>query len=85
MEQWHVVQGNMTVHYANCPTTDDTTAALQATCAPDTAADAVQGELLKLSQLPPPWGPKPYKPSPETVASYQPPAYPQASAPSITA
>lgn len=52
---------------------------------PDAAADAVQGELLKLSQLPPPWGPKPYKPSPETAASYQPPAYPQASAPSITA
>ena len=35
-----------------------------------------QGELLKKSQLPAPWGPKAYKADPQTLASYRPQEYP---------
>lgn len=36
----------------------------------------MQGELLKESQLPAPWGPKPHKSDKIVAASYQPHQYP---------
>ena len=36
-----------------------------------------QGELLRESQLPAPWGPKPHKADPAVAACYQPKHYPE--------
>ena len=43
---------------------------------PNEPSPCSQGELLKKSQLPAPWGPKAYKPDQQALASYRPQEYP---------